>query len=85
MKILLATESYYPNIDGGAVAQHNLAIELKKRGHEVCVIAPGLSYKNKVEKEDGTTIYRTKGVKLPLYMKGRYHFSIFPYFQVKKL
>ena len=85
MKILLATESYYPNIDGGAVAQHNLTLELKKQGHEVCVIAPGSTYKNKIEKDNGTTIYRTKGVKLPLYMKGRYHFSIFPYFQVKKI
>lgn len=85
MKILLATESYYPNIDGGAVAQHNLALELKKRGHDIAVIAPGYTYKNIVEKEDGTTIFRTRGLKLPLYMQGRYHFSIFPYFQVKKI
>jgi hypothetical protein len=59
MKILLATESYYPNIDGGAIAQHNLVLELRKRGHEVCVIAPSYSYKNTIEKEEGTTIYRT--------------------------
>ena len=85
MKILIATESYYPNIDGGAIAQHNLALELKKRGHEVAIIAPGYTFKNKVEKENGTTIFRTRGVKLPLYMNGRYHFSIFPYFQVKKI
>ncbi len=85
MKILLATESYYPNIDGGAIAQHNLVLELRKRGHEVGVIAPGFNYKSTVEKEDGTTIFRTKGIKLPLYMKGRYHFSLFPYFQVKKI
>ncbi len=85
MKILLATESYYPNIDGGAIAQHNLALELKKRGHEICIIAPGYTHKNKVEKEDGTTIFRTKGIKLPIYMHGRYYFSLFPYFQVKKI
>ena len=85
MKILLATESYYPNIDGGAIAQHNLVLELRKRGHEVGVIAPGFKHKSTVEKEDGTTIFRTKGIKLPLYMKGRYHFSLFPYFQVKKI
>ena len=46
MKIIIATESYYPNIDGGAIAQHNLAKELKKRGHQVAVIAPGYSFKN---------------------------------------
>jgi glycosyltransferase involved in cell wall biosynthesis len=85
MKVLLATESYYPNIDGGAVAQHNLVLELKKRGHEIGVIAPGHSYKSIVEKEDGITIYRTKGIKLPLYMEGRYHFSLFPIFKVEKI
>ena len=85
MRILFATESYYPNIDGGAIAQHNLVLELKKRGHEICVIAPGYSHKSIIEKEDGITIYRTKGVKLPLYMKGRYHFSLFPIFQIKKI
>ncbi len=85
MRILFATESYYPNIDGGAIAQHNLVLELKKHGHEICVIAPGYSHKSIIEKEDGTTIYRTKGIKLPLYMEGRYHFSLFPIFQVKKI
>jgi len=85
MKILLATESYYPNIDGGAIAQHNLVLELKKRGHDIGVIAPSYSHKYSIEKEDGTTIFRTRGIKLPLYMHGRYHFSLFPYFQVRKI
>lgn len=85
MKILIATESYYPNIDGGAVAQHNIALELSKREHEICIIAPGYSFKNKIEKENGTTIYRTKAVKLPFYMAGRYHFSPFPTFTVSKI
>ena len=49
MKILLATESYYPNIDGGAVAQYNLMGELKKLGHEPIVIAPGKSFRNYIE------------------------------------
>ena len=85
MKILISTESFYPNIDGGAVAQHNLAHELKKRGHEVHVIAPAYSSKNTIEKENGITIYRTRAVKLPIYMKGRYYFSPFPFFKVGKI
>ena len=85
MKILLTTESYFPNIDGGAVAQHNLAHALKKRGHEIGIIAPGFSYKRKIEKDNGTTIYRTKAVKLPLYMNNRYNFSPFPLFEVRRI
>ncbi|MGF3554983.1 MAG: glycosyltransferase [Thermoplasmatota archaeon] len=85
MRILLATESYFPNIDGGAVAQHNLAHALKKRGHIVGIIAPSFSYKSKIEKDDGTIIYRTKAVKLLGYMNGRYFFSLFPFFEVRKI
>jgi glycosyltransferase involved in cell wall biosynthesis len=85
MKILLATESYYPNIDGGAIAQYNLVNELNKRGHEIIVITPGTSKRNKVEKIQGVTVYRTRAVRLPLYMNGRYHFSPFPLFKIGKI
>jgi glycosyltransferase involved in cell wall biosynthesis len=85
MKILLATESYYPNIDGGAVAQHRLVHELSNSGHDVAVIAPGLSFKTAVEKDGGSTIFRPRGLVLPFYMNSKYHFSPFPVFQVEKI
>lgn len=85
MKILLATESYYPNIDGGAVAQYNLVKELKKLGHEIYVVAPGFSFKNYIEEIDGVQVYRTKSLTLPFYMNNRYHFSPFPFFKVRNI
>ncbi|RLF29996.1 MAG: hypothetical protein DRN08_00100 [Thermoplasmata archaeon] len=86
MRILLATESYYPNIDGGAVAQHRLVTQFIKNGHEVVVIAPGFSFKNIVEtNSDGSKVFRVRGIKLPLYMDGRYTFSPFPIFQVNRI
>ena len=85
MKILFATESYYPNIDGGAIAQRRLVYELVKKGHEVGVVAPGFSFKNSIEQDNGSTIFRTKGVTLPFYMNNTYHFSPLPIFQVKKI
>jgi len=85
MKILLATESYYPNIDGGAIAQYNLVNELAKHGHDIYVIAPGFSLKNNVEEYNGTRVFRTRAVKLPFYMKSRYYFSPFPLFRVGKI
>jgi len=85
MKILLATESYYPNIDGGAIAQYNLVKSLKKRGHDVSVIAPGHSFRKTIENNNGTTIYRMRAVKLPHYMNSRYFFSPFPLFEVRKI
>ena len=85
MKILLATESYYPNIDGGAIAQHRLVNGLVKKGHSIAVIAPGFSFNNQVEIDNGNKIFRTRGLTLPFYMNNKYHFSPFPLFQVKKI
>lgn len=85
MKILFATESYYPNIDGGAIAQHRLVHELIKRGNEVVVIAPSFSFKNCVEQDKGSTVFRPRGLTLPFYMNNKYHFSPFPIFQINKI
>ena len=85
MKILFATESYYPNIDGGAVAQHRLVLELIKNGHQVGVIAPNTAFNNTMEDDQGSTIFRTRGVKLPSYMAGKYHTSIIPLLHIQKI
>jgi glycosyltransferase involved in cell wall biosynthesis len=83
MKVLLATESYYPNIDGGAVARRSLAIRLKEKGHEVAVVAPGYEARNYEEEIDGIRIFRVKGRTLPLYPD--YKFSVFPLWEVKRV
>jgi glycosyltransferase involved in cell wall biosynthesis len=85
MKILFTTESYYPIIDGGAIAQHRIVQELTKRGHEVNVIAPGFNYKNYEEEVNGSLVYRPRGIALPFYMNGKYHFCPFPFLYVKKI
>lgn len=85
MKILLATESYYPNIDGGAIAQHNLVHELKKRGHEISVVAPGYHFRNYTGNDNEITVSRIWSVPVPFYMKSRYRFSPFPLFKIRNI
>jgi 1,2-diacylglycerol 3-alpha-glucosyltransferase len=85
MRILFTTESYYPIIDGGAIAQHRIVHELINKGHDVRVIAPAFSFKNAVEEENGSTIYRPRAFVLPFYMNNKYHFTPFPLFYVKKI
>ena len=85
MKILFTTESYYPIIDGGAIAQHRIVHELIRRGHDVRVIAPSFSFTNTIDDDSGSTIYRPKAVVLPFYMNNKYHFAPFPFFYVKKI
>jgi 1,2-diacylglycerol 3-alpha-glucosyltransferase len=85
MKILLATESYLPNIDGGAIAQHRLVLELIKHGHQVAVVAPGPCFKNISESDNGSTIYRPRSLTLPLYMNNSYQFSPMPINYINRL
>jgi glycosyltransferase involved in cell wall biosynthesis len=65
MKIVIATEAYYPLIDGGAVAEHNLALILHNRGHEVHVLAPSEEFNDWTETDQGTTIHRLASHPIP--------------------
>jgi 1,2-diacylglycerol 3-alpha-glucosyltransferase len=85
MKILFTTESYYPIIDGGAIAQHRIVHELIHKGHDVRVIAPSFSFHNTIEEDAGSTIYRPRAFLLPFYMNNKYHFAPFPLFYVHKI
>lgn len=57
MKILLATDTYYPSVNGLAYFTHRLATNLVARGHEVFVFAPSPSTKDTVTALDGVTVY----------------------------
>jgi len=85
MNILFTTESYYPIIDGGAVAQHRIVHELINRGHDVRVIAPSFSFSNTMEDDKGSAIYRPRAFVLPFYMNNKYHVAPFPLLYVKKI
>lgn len=39
MRILIGADTYYPNVDGASYFTQRLATQLKKRGHEILVIA----------------------------------------------
>lgn len=75
-RILIASESYWPNIDGGAVAQHRLAQGLVKRGLKVYIWAPAKQFKSSIEREGETIIYRERAI--PINSRN-YWFSFWPY------
>lgn len=83
MKILIATESYYPNISGVAVFSHNLAKKMIERGHEVYVIAPSPKFAPYFEVFEGVKIYRLPS-KINKYRHG-YYVSKNPFAHVKKI
>ncbi len=69
MKIVISTDVYYPMINGVAVFSRNLAAGLKKRGHQVMVLAPSITGKFGVEKDEeaGFTVVRQKSKRMYLY------------------
>lgn len=65
MKVLIATESYWPNLDGGSVFERNLALGLSKLGHEVRVVAPSVDGKPTVQRDGRSEIHRVRSIGLP--------------------
>ncbi|HPF31224.1 MAG TPA: glycosyltransferase [Candidatus Saccharibacteria bacterium] len=83
MKILIASDLYWPTINGVSTFSRNLAHGLASRGHEVIVIAPSQTG-NRYEEIDGNyKIYRTISVPFPFYQNFR--ISIYPFREVRKI
>lgn len=66
MKIVLSSESYWPNKDGGAVFEHRFVHELIEHGHEVLVIVPGVKAHAYEEMDGASRIVRVASMPLPL-------------------
>lgn len=67
MKIAIASDIYYPMINGVAVFAHNLANGLAAAGHEVIVIAPSFDGEYHVDKEKNVTTYHLTSKRFPFY------------------
>jgi len=68
MKILIATDTYYPNVNGAAYFTYRLAQMLAKRGHHVFVIAPSQTLKDTIHIDDaGVTVCGVRSISVPIY------------------
>jgi glycosyltransferase involved in cell wall biosynthesis len=83
MKILISTETYYPNISGAAIFSHDIAQKMVEKGHKVFVIAPSPKFTEYEEEIDGIKIFRVAS-KMNRFRNG-YYVSKFPYFKVSKI
>lgn len=68
MRIVIASDIYYPMTNGVAVFAHNLAKGLSARGHEVMVIAPSFNGKFHIDVDKET------GMKTVHLTSARFHF-----------
>lgn len=67
MKILLASDLYWPAVNGVATFSRNLVHSLIAQGHEVQVIAPSPTRRPYLDMSDGYPIVRTRSINAPLY------------------
>jgi len=83
MRILIASDLHWPNINGVATFGRNLAHGLAAAGHEVLVIAPSQTGKKYEEIDRNHRVMRTSSVVFPFYQNFR--ISISPYREVKRI
>ena len=65
MQILIASDTYPPQLNGAAVATQRLVRGLAQRGHRVAVVAPGTAYRDEEQADPGcpgVTVHRVKSV-----------------------
>ncbi|WP_282784275.1 glycosyltransferase [Nocardia sp. CC201C] len=65
MKIAIATETYYPDVNGAAVSTQRLVEGLAKRGHTVHVIAPSPVGYSFIQDMSRVRIHRVPSFKYP--------------------
>lgn len=83
MKVLLVTESYWPNADGGALFERRLVLGLIEQGHTVQVWAPAKNFHSYVEKDGSSVIHRERAV--TLIFNRKYKVSFWPFRHGKKI
>ncbi|TDQ49294.1 glycosyltransferase [Actinorugispora endophytica] len=59
-RILIATDTYPPDVNGAGYFTHRLASGLAERGHDVHVVCASASGAPRIEHEDGVTLHRLR-------------------------
>lgn len=67
MKILIGTDSYLPDANGGAYFTYRLAAALTERGHNIFIVCPSRSFKTTLSNDEGFTVYRIRSIPIPVY------------------
>ncbi|MEV1121444.1 glycosyltransferase [Actinosynnema sp. NPDC049800] len=67
MRIVIAAETFPPDVNGAARFAHRLATGLAGRGHDVHVICVSADGAARTERADGTTVHRVRSHRTPFH------------------
>lgn len=68
MKILIATDNYFPNINGGALLTRNLGQHFVAKGNSVTILCPAQRFRNTSIKKAGVKVRGIRSFKIPPYI-----------------
>lgn len=76
MRILIAHDAYYPNVDGSSYFTQRLAFYLKKQGHDVMVVVPSQTMSSHYSEYNGIAEFRVSST--PIYINNYRYCQPFP-------
>lgn len=74
MKVLIASDTYWPHVNGASYFTQRLAAALAQRGHEVAVISPSRTWGNDTLVRHGATLYGVRS--FPVFFVPRFRFVL---------
>jgi len=77
MRILIANDTFFPDLNGSAYFTYRLAFYLKKRGHDVAVIAPSETLHNEKKVRGGINVFGLRSFPIKHYTNFRIAFPFF--------
>jgi glycosyltransferase involved in cell wall biosynthesis len=72
MKILIGSDTYYPDVNGASYFAQRLAKGLVDREHEVHVLRSSRSFRPEVARRDGVTLHSVRSVPIPFHAPFRF-------------
>jgi 1,2-diacylglycerol 3-alpha-glucosyltransferase len=82
MRILIANDTFHPDLNGNSYFTHRLASSLIKRGHQVLVIAPSRTFHHEKSIRGGISVFGLRSMPIPHYANFR---IALPFFTTKTL
>ena len=76
MKILISTDTYYPQINGASYFTQRLAHAMKGRGHDILVIAPATSFSSGMTLAEGMPVFGVMSIGHPMLFKHNFRFVL---------
>jgi len=67
MRILIATDTYYPHVNGASYFAQRLAFHLTQRGHDLLVIAPATRFSSEFRKVHGVDVFGVRSLPVLVY------------------